>query len=165
MALPWIIPAGLMIAGSVLGAKGRVDQAEADADMLRMRASGAEFDAENLRLFGRQSLLTSSASQLAQRRGARQFLGTQKAAIAQAGIGSGGSAADVVRESAANAELDALNLAYEGRVRFLNAMLRAEQEDKNAASLRQGAGRTERAGKVGGVASLLTGISSFFGFK
>ena len=162
MALPWVVPAGMMIAGSILGARGQMQQAESDADMLRMRATGSEFDAENLRLYGRQTLRESSAAQLAQRRNSRQLLGMQKAAIAQAGIGTGGSAADVVAQSSDLAELDALNLAYEGRVRFLNAMLRSEQEDKNARTLRESAGRTERAGKTGGVASILTGFSKIF---
>lgn len=162
MALPWVIPAGLMIAGTIMGARGQMRQAEADADTLRMRAAGSEFDAANLRLFGEQTLRESTATQLAQRRSGRGFLGAQRAAIAQAGIGSGGSAADVVRQSEDLVELDAMNLAYEGRMRFLNAILRSEQEDKNARSLRDAAGRTERAGKVGGVATLLGGIAKLF---
>jgi hypothetical protein len=161
MALPWLIPAGLSIAGTLLNTVGKVQQAGADADMLEQRAAGSQFDAEMARLFGEDSLRTSTAAQLAQRRGSRNLLAVQKAAIAQAGIGTGGSAADVVRESAANAELDALNIAFEGRSRFLNAMLRAGQEDRNTRYLREAASRTRRAGGVSGFASLLTGASSF----
>lgn len=50
----------------------------------------------------------------AQRRRARQFMGTQRAAAAQSGVGFSGSVADILKQSATAAELDALNIEYQG---------------------------------------------------
>lgn len=44
--------------------------------------------------------------------------GAQRAAIAEAGIGTSGSASDLVRQSAAAARLDALNIRYGAQLQF-----------------------------------------------
>ncbi len=54
------------------------------------------------------------ADEDATRRESRQFLGAQAAAMAEAG-GAGGSNAMLARQSAALAELDALNVRYRGQ--------------------------------------------------
>lgn len=52
-----------------------------------------------------------------QRQQSREFLDRQSAAIGEAGIGYGGSSQLIQKQSAANAELDALNVRYQGRLR------------------------------------------------
>lgn len=54
------------------------------------------------------------ADEEAARRAARYQLGEQAAALAQAGIGPGGTADLVVKDSALAAEMDALNYRYRG---------------------------------------------------
>lgn len=56
----------------------------------------------------------ASAKEDALRRSARQQLGQGRAAVAQAGVGFGGSAKDVMEQSALNIERDALYIRYEG---------------------------------------------------
>lgn len=68
----------------------------------------------------------AGAREEAQRRMARRVLGSQRAAFGQAGTGTGGSAADVMAQSARDAELDALTIRYEGDLRARGMMAEAE---------------------------------------
>lgn len=90
------------------------------------------------------------------RRGSRLFLGRQAAAIAQAGIGSGGTAGLLADQSGTLAELDALNTRYQGVLQGGGLLARAgatrRQGSADAASsyllaggqLLSGAGRVYR---------------------
>lgn len=151
------------IAGSILGAYGQMTTARSDANQLLMQANALNYNAEVSRFMGRQALEASASQQLAQRRGARKLLGRQRAAIAQAGIGTGGSAVDVVSESATMAELDAMNIAYEGAARFRAALTQADFDEANALSYRYGASAAKRAGRLGAARSLLSGAASIWG--
>lgn len=64
----------------------------------------------------------SVADEEATRRRARQILGMQRAAIAESGLGYEGSAGLIAQQSAANAELDALNTRYNGYMRALGLL-------------------------------------------
>lgn len=75
--------------------------------------------AENARyldLEGRTAVSQATADEEAQRREARQVLSTQAAAMAQSGM-SGSQAGKLVKQSALNAELDALNIRYQGQLK------------------------------------------------
>lgn len=63
-----------------------------------------------------------------QRRESNQVLGMQRAAFAQSGAGLDGSAADVMAQSATNAELDAMMIRYEGDLRARGLKEQAKQE-------------------------------------
>lgn len=52
----------------------------------------------------------------AQRRRAAMALGQQRAAIIQAGGGTDGTNAELAKESGTNAEIDALNIRYQGKL-------------------------------------------------
>lgn len=77
----------------------------------------ANYNAAILESNADQATREAGAREEAQRRDAAFQLGRQRAAIAQSGGGFGGSAADVMRQSASLAELDALNIRYEGDLR------------------------------------------------
>lgn len=62
------------------------------------------------------------ARQEANSRRTREILGAQRAAIAQAGGGFGGSAQDVLEQSATNAALDDLNIGYEAELQARGLM-------------------------------------------
>lgn len=81
----------------------------------------------------------------AQRREARLQLSKQAASLAQAGIGYGGTAANVMRESHINAELDALNYRYRG-VSRARALLTEAKITRKESRLTAGA---ELLGAVG----------------
>ena len=151
------------IAGSILGAYGSYASGRSDSTQYLMKAKAEEYNAAIARYMGEQALKASAAEQLTLRRGQRQVLGTQRAAIAQAGIGTGGSAADVVAQSTSLAELDAMNLAYEGAARFKAAMTQADLDEANAVSYRYGSTAAKATGNIGAARSLLSGASAIWG--
>jgi hypothetical protein len=101
-----------MIGSAVLGAGTAVasgvqqsNQAEAESELAKNNATAAAQQA--------------SAAEDAQRRRSRSILARQRAAIAESGIGFGGSSEVLQQDSAVQAELDALTVRYEGRMRGL----------------------------------------------
>lgn len=123
----------MMVASTVIGTGATVtsgiqqsNQAEAEADLANQNAKAAAQQA--------------AAAEDATRRRSRSILARQRAAIAESGIGFGGSSEVLQQDSAVQAELDALNVRYEGRLRGLG--LRA---DANIASQR---GRNAMTGSV-----------------
>lgn len=78
------------------------------------------------------------------RRGSRLFLGRQAAAIAQAGIGSGGTAGLLADQSGVYSELDALTTRYQGQLQGTGLVARANasafqgRQDAGAAGLLAG---------------------------
>lgn len=94
----------------------------------------------------------------AKRRETRLILGKQRAAVAQAGGGMGGSAADVMQQSSANAEMDALTLRYEGE-------LRARGLRQEAAAERYAGKVAKRQSRFEAVSSVLSGAGSYMGHK
>lgn len=90
-------------------------------------ARGGINDAKALKAQAREAAAQGDLDEEAQRRQARAQLGEQAAAIAQAGIGYGGTAALVMNDSSLAAELDALNYRYRGlqQYRALRAQARS----------------------------------------
>lgn len=82
-----------------------------------------------------QSLATATQTARAEeatRRQSAEFLSKQSAAIGESGIGFGGSSADLIRQSAIDAELDALNVRYEGMSRARGLMTQSRLTKKAA---------------------------------
>lgn len=100
----------LAITGSTMQAIGAIQQGTA-------AKNAGDFNAAILNQNAVTERQMAGEREEAQRRTARRVLGSQRAALAQSGIGLDGSAADVMQQSAANAELDALTTRYEGELR------------------------------------------------
>lgn len=83
-----------------------------------------------------------SAREESMRRSARQALGAQRAAIAQSGTGFSGSNLDIMKQSTANAELDALNLRYAGQIEDASMQNDITMREWNKANLRRAAKNT-----------------------
>jgi hypothetical protein len=131
--MSWILSAiggGVSALGTLKGAKSEVAMLSETA---RIENAQADRDEES------------------QRREARQLLGMQAAAMAQAG---GGGDAGLMRQSAALAELDALNIRYAGRARAAGLKKDARRVAKEApylagAQLLSSAGSAYRARQGG----------------
>lgn len=139
------------IAAAASGVKaiGQLQAADAQSQAARYNAKLANQQAE----VERQQTL---AREEAQRRQAAQILGQQRAAFAQSGGGMGGSAADVMQQSTALAELDALTIRYEGDLRARGFDTQAEQE-RFAARTAKKQGYYQAAGTIlGGTADYMT---------
>jgi hypothetical protein len=135
--------------GTAVSAVGMVQQGQAANAAAKSNAKALEQQAE-------AENRAAGAREEAQRRQARQFLGGQRAALAQAGIGLDGSAYDVARQSGINAELDALNIRYDGQLAAAGLQGRAD--------MTRFEGRQARtAGYIGAGTALLQGAASYGG--
>lgn len=139
----------LIIAGTAARAIGAIQQGSA------ARAAG-DYNATMLEQSAAVERQQTAAREDAKRREARMVMGSQRAAFAQSGGGMGGSAADVMQQSAINAELDALTLRYEGD-------LRARGMQTEAASERFAGRQAQRQGYFGAAGSILSGAGQYMG--
>lgn len=143
------VPVAMAMGAPVLQAWGGYMQASGEADALRASARQDEANARNVEI-------QSAAEEDLQRRRAGAVMGEQRAAIAQSGFGSGGTMADLVGESAANSELDALAIRFQGRVKA--DTLRGQAQQK-----RYTAKQTKRAAGIGLATSVLGAVASGYG--
>lgn len=119
---------------NIAGAVGALVQGRQERNAIDVQRDIEQFnikvEKQNAALVAQQT----SAREEQQRRESRQLLGTQRAAIAQSGVGFGGSSADIIRQSTASAELDSLNVRYAGdleRMGILNSIAMREFNDAN----------------------------------
>lgn len=134
----------MAFAVAALAFVGQFISSSAEAEAYRQEADGENYRAG----IARQAAVTkgqqASAAEEALRREQRQFLGRQRAAVAESGTGFGGSNDDIMRQSMAQAELDALNIQYEGNIERLNLLEQAKMHDYNKKSLKARAKQTMR---------------------
>lgn len=110
----FMIPFLPLISGA-LGVVGAISQGNQQAGQLQFQADAAAYNAKQGQANAQGALRTADANEEAQRRKARGALGTERAALTQSGIGLEGTSGGVYEQSALNAELDALNIRYEGK--------------------------------------------------
>jgi len=114
----------------------------------------AEYQSNVLNRNARVAQAQAYLDESAQRRQGRQELGVINAQFSEAGGGMGGTAADVARQSAVNAELDALNIRYGGELRGQGLMEQASD------ARRQGKARSTALAFQAG-SSLLSGYGAY----
>jgi hypothetical protein len=76
----------------------------------------ANYNAKLIEAQARQAAEASSYDEAALRRQQRQEIASQVASIGSRGLDVSGSIVDVIRQNAANAEMDALALRYRGQI-------------------------------------------------
>lgn len=125
--------------GNVFNAVGALVQGRQQANDLRnqgeLEGRQADIGRANAEISGRQY----GAKEEEVRRNARRALGAQRAAIAESGTGFGGSNAAIMKQSTANAELDALNVRYAGALERAGILNEVAVHDYNKKSLRMAA--------------------------
>jgi hypothetical protein len=151
----------MMAASAAMSAVGAIQQGMAAQAQAQAAQGAANYNATIKRQQADSELQQANAREEQQRRGTRQVLGQQRAALAQAGIGMGGSALDIEEQSADRAELDALTMRYEGDLRskgLLAAAEGAEYEGRAAIA----AGKNAMTGAyLSAGASLLSAAGSY----
>ena len=145
---------------SVIGA---ISDSNSKSDNYENQAAWNQYNATIDRQNADSALQQSASEQARQNRRARQVMGEQRAATAQSGTGFGGSNADILDQSATLAELDMLNVAYEGQMRARGHEIQAQGEDYSAGVNRSNAKKARRAGVFSAGRSLLTGFGSMGG--
>lgn len=122
------IPVGAMLAASAaVSAVGAIQQGMAASAQAQAASQAANYNAIIKQQQAAVERQQAGAREEQSRRQSRQVLGQQQAALAQAGIGMGGSALDISDQSEFLAELDALTLRYEGDLKARGLLASAEQ--------------------------------------
>jgi len=149
---------------AVVGAYSAYQAGEATEAGLKAQAQGREYEATIAAQNAQVARQQANAREEAQRRHARQVLGDQRAALAESGVGLSGSSADIYRQSAANAELDALNIRYEGELAARGLLAQSELDRYGGRVDRSNAKGAKRAGTLDAATTLLTGGSKAYGY-
>lgn len=158
-------PTTLLIAATAAQAIGAISSANSQASQYQSQAQASEYNAKVSRQQADQALAVSTAQQIQQRREARQVLGRQRAQMAESGVGFTGSAGDVLERSETLAELDALNLAYEGMLKARSYTTQAELDDFYARSYQSSAKNVKRAGYLQAAGSVAQGAFMYSQMK
>lgn len=154
----------VIAAGVVVSAVGQKQAADAQADALDAQGRTAEYNAEISKINAENARLSSTATQLQLRREQRQFLGTQRAFAAQSGVGVGGSNRDVIEQSKGLAELDALNIAYEGELKAHGYLTQSNVDSLTASMYHGQAGGVSGAGTLSAVGTVIGGYGKYKGY-
>lgn len=157
MAAPTII----MAVASVIQAVGAVSKANSESASMNQQAQAYDYNAAVSKQQAEHSLQVGTAQQLDQRRKARMILGQQRAAAAQSKTGER-QADDLLEQSETLAELDALNIAYDGMLKSRGYTTQAELDTYQAASYRANAKAVRRSGYLSALGSLASGGASIY---
>lgn len=150
---------------AILAVVGALVQADSSAKQASAQKDAARYN----QLVGKQqsdaSLQAANAREEQQRRIARFASGERQAAIAQSGTGLGGSNADVDRQSEILAELDALNIRYEGQTQSTGLLNQSKLDGFQADAYGKAAKRARTDGYIGAASAALGGVSKGYNSK
>jgi hypothetical protein len=137
-------------------------QADAAARQSEAQARAQEYNAKVALQQAENATAVAGQQEETQRRKAREILGRSRAASAQTGLGLGGSNADLENQSEVFAELDSLNIRYEGELKGRGYLAQSTLDKYGAETSIMNAGNTRAAGRTAAAASLLAGASSMY---
>ena len=153
----------LTIASTVFSVIGQMQQANSQAANYRAQQQMSERNATIMEQNAGIERSQANQREESQRREARMILGSQRAALSQSGIGAGGSAADIMAQSASDAELDSLTLRYEGDMRARGLMVEAEGERYQGRVAGMNASAAKQAGQMAAIGTILGGAGKYMG--
>lgn len=155
-----MIAAGAAIVGAGVGAMGAIQQGEAQSNAMKAQADANNYNATIARNNADAANQQASAKEDLQRRHFAQIQGEANADIAQNNVGFLGSSEDVLKQNAINAELDALNVRYQGQQQSAGLVAQSQLDDFNASQNRINASNAKTASYIGAGASLLSGLGT-----
>ena len=117
-------------------AVGSIVKGNAQAAGYNAQAQANYYNAQVMQQNARVATEQANAREELQRRRFGELQGQAIAAAAQSGAGMEGSNADVLKQNAINAELDALTIRYEGEMQARGLLAQSELEQFRAASTR-----------------------------
>jgi hypothetical protein len=150
----------MLLVGAITSAVGSVMQgvigqqmANAEAEMYKQNAKIADMNAEIVSA-------TAGRKEESQRRQARQEGGLMTVGLLEAGVGSGGTGAQLIAQNMAQLEMGALETRYSGMVEYTSLQNEATSLRYNAKAKRAEGKGLMMQGLIQGGASLIGGIAS-----
>ncbi len=142
----------LVVGSTLLSAKGAIDQGNYQAGVASNNAKLQQYAAADATARG-------AIEEQQQRTRTRQLMGAQRAALAANGVdASTGTASNLLQDSAASGEFDALTIRA-------NAAKAAWGYNTQAAAFKAEARNARSAGKNAAFTTLLTGGAQAYGYK
>ena len=151
MCLPPIVA----VAGGLMSAAGSVMAGQAQAAAYEAQAKTAQQNARLAELQGVEELKKGAREEAGFRQQARQFQGSQRAAVAASGAQMSGSALSVLADTAQGIEDDATTLRYNTLQSKYGHDMNALNFRNQASAARAGAKNAKTAGWFGGFSTLL----------
>lgn len=127
---------GALILSAVLGGASAIQQGQVASANAKSAQNTANYNSQvatNNAVSARQQ---AAANEEAQRRGAAMQMGRLRAGVAESGVGTDSTAADLYGQSLASADLDAKNILYAGELKGLG--LDSEAYSQQQAAQRYG---------------------------
>lgn len=153
--------APIFLIAAAVSAYGKYQEGQAQQESAKSQAQAAEYNATVSTQNAQIARNNASIREEVQRRKSRSILAQQFAGTAQAGIDFSGTAADVFNQSETMAELDALNIRYEGDLQSRGLLAEATGERYQAASALVNGKNAQTAANISAAGSLLQGASGY----
>lgn len=151
----------IAIASAGMQAVSAINSANAQSAAAQSQAQANEYNAAVARQNADIAAQQGNANEETQRRKARMVLGQQRAAIAEAGIGSDGTGGDLYEQSVSNAEMDALNIRYGASLQSAGFTNQAGLDDWQAQQNRRNASAAQTAGYLNAGAAALSSLGGY----
>lgn len=135
-------------------AVGSIVKGNAQAAGYNAQAQANYYNAQVMQQNARVATEQANAREELQRRRFGELQGQAIAAAAQSGAGMEGSNADVLKQNAINAELDALTIRYEGEMQARGLLAQSELEQFQGRINKMNAGVARKAGYLDAAAAL-----------
>jgi hypothetical protein len=135
----------MLIASTAFNAVGSYMQGKQEQMAFQAKSQADAYNAAVMKQRSDQVLSAAGQREEQQRRMARIAEGKMRASIAESGAGVDGTNADVLRQSEIFAELDALNIRYEGQVESQGLLAQSELDSYQS---RQNARYSKLAGRL-----------------
>ncbi len=146
----------LAVGGGLFSAAGSIMQGRAQSKAYEQQAKIASQNARLARLQGIRELEKGARDEQRFRRKARQFQATQRSALAASGVQMGGSALNVLADTASGIEEDASMIRFNTLQNKWQRDVQATNFLNEASAMRANASNAKTAGYIGGFASLLS---------
>lgn len=149
----------LFIASAVVGVLGKLGEGEQAKTQYQAQSQADAYNAAIKRQRADNVTAIYGQREEEQRRMARFDAGRRQAAIAQSGTGSGGSNADIEAQSEVFAELDALDIRYEGILERKSLLDSASLDDFSMYSNLNSAKSATKMSYLGAAGAALSGAA------
>jgi hypothetical protein len=155
------LPVVLLVASTAISAMGSIAQGKAASASYKAQSQAQTYNSIVDKNNADQVATEYAVKENNLRQQQAGFLGRQRAALAESGIGPGGSAGDVISEDTTRARMDDLTLRYEGqtkRTAYLNNSTLDKYQSKVAS---MNAGAASQAGYMGALGAVIGGAGRY----
>ena len=155
-----------MVASTAMAAVGAISAGNAAKAQADSQAQAATYNATMAQQNADTALQAANANEDAQRRKSAVEMGHMRAGMAENGIGlDSGTATDLTEQSALNAEMDALNIRYQGKQQARDYQAQAALGTQSAAAARANGQAAQTAGYLTAGATALSGYGKYSGYQ